>query len=76
MDHGKNSQRSFDQEIKMNEVPFHILKEVIAIQDSKHKYSIDEDGYGTGIIENYRVTFQVNSYSEIQVETIRCYLVS
>jgi hypothetical protein len=52
--------------------PFHILKEVIAIRDSKHKYIIDEDGYGTGIIENYRVTFQVNTYGEILVETIKC----
>ena len=60
----------------MNSTFFHVIKEVIAIQDSKHKYHIDEDGYGTGIIENYRVTFQVNAYGDILVETIRCYLVS
>lgn len=53
-------------------VPFHILKEVIAIQDSKHRYVIDEDGYGEGIVENYRVTFYMNSYGEICTETIRC----
>ena len=60
----------------MNSTLFRIIKEVIAIQDSKHNYCIDENGYGTGIVDDYRVTFQVNEYGDILVETIRCYLVS
>lgn len=58
----------------MTEVPFHILKEVITIRDSKHFYEIDEDGYGYGIVDGYKVTFQIDRYGDLLVETIRCYL--
>lgn len=57
-----------------SDVPFHILKNVITIRDSKYSYKIDENGHGIGFIENYRVTFDVDEYNEVVICSIRCFL--
>lgn len=52
-------------------VPFSIIKKIIYIRDSDYDYHIDEDGYGFAIIDNQKIVFFVNEYSEIVTDTIR-----
>lgn len=54
------------------QLPFHILKKVLVIQDSDIPYSLDEDGYCSCHIDDYEVQFQINEYCEILVESITC----
>lgn len=52
------------------DLPFHIIKIVAIIRESKYDYCIDENGYGWAIIDGYHVEFFVNGYGEILLETV------
>ena len=56
-------------------VPFHIIKKILVIRETKYKYCIDIDGNGVAWIDTYRITFHVNKYGEILIETIDCIVV-
>lgn len=56
----------------MIEIPFHILKRVITIQDTHDPFVREESGWCFCVIEGYRVKFHIDSDNEIIIGSIRC----
>jgi len=54
------------------DAPFHIIKKVLVIRETCYPYEIDFDGYGVAWIDQFKLTFIVNKYGEILIETIKC----
>lgn len=55
-------------------IPFHIIKKVIVIRETKYNYCIDEDGNGIAWIDGYVILFFVNMYGETLIGSIKCYV--
>ena len=54
-----------------NPIPIYFIKKIIFIREERYEYSIDEDGYGTALIEDQIFNFFVNEYGEVVPESIR-----
>ncbi len=56
----------------MIEIPFHILKRVITIQDTHDEFTVEPNGWCYCVIEGYKIKFQIDTESDIIIGSIRC----